>query len=424
MEGSREEPQHGSSATTAERAPTVTVASGDSASILHADLDSFYASVEQRDRPELRGKPVIVGGGVVLAASYEAKRRGVYTPMPEHRARRMCPEMIVVPPRFEAYTEASRRVFEIFDDTTPLVEGMSIDEAFLDVRGLLRTAGSPTEIATRLRRRVASEVGLPITVGIARTKFLAKVASGVAKPDGLLMVDPDRETEFLHPLPVGKLWGVGPITERKLNERGLVTVADVAAVAEDHLVAMIGAAAGRHLHALAHHRDPRRVDTGRRRGSIGSQQALGRGAKEFETIEALLLGIVDRVTRRMRHAERVGRTVTVRFRYDDFARATRARSLPHPTSATEPIAATAVAILHDQRSTIEHRGLTLIGLSVGNLRNGSEGVEQLVLPFGPKDTSDLDATVDDLRRRFGHAALTRASLVHQRNGFETPKLPD
>ena len=403
---------------------TVTVASEGSASILHADLDSFYASVEQRDRPELLGKPVIVGGGIVLAASYEAKRRGVYTPMPEHRARRLCPDAIVVPPRFDAYTEASRRVFEIFDDTTPLVEGMSIDEAFLDVRGLLRTAGTPAEIAARLRQSVAAEVGLPITVGVARTKFLAKVASGVAKPDGLLVVDPARETEFLHPLPVGKLWGVGPITERKLNDRGLVTVADVAAVAEEHLVAMVGAAAGRHLHALANHRDPRRVDTGRRRGSIGSQQALGRGPKSFDTIEALLLGIVDRVTRRMRTAERVGRTVTVRFRFDDFERATRARSLPHPTSATEPVAAVAMSVLREHRSMIEQRGLTLIGLSVGNLRNGSEGVEQLVLPFGRKDTSGLDSTVDDLRRRFGHAALTRASLVHQRGGFETPKLPD
>ena len=406
------------------RGSVVSVASEESASILHADLDSFYASVEQRDRPELCGKPVIVGGGIVLAASYEAKRRGVYTPMPEHRARRLCPDMIVVPPRFDAYTEASRRVFEIFDDTTPLVEGMSIDEAFLDVRGLLRTAGTPADIGARLRQRVASNVGLPITVGVARTKFLAKVASGVAKPDGLLVVDPALETEFLHPLPVGKLWGVGPITERKLNERGLVTVADVAAVAEEHLVAMVGAAAGRHLHALAHHRDPRRVDTGRRRGSIGSQQALGRGAKPFDTLEALLLGIVDRVTRRMRNAGRVGRTVTVRLRFDDFERATRARSLPHPTSATEPIAAVALAILREHRSMIERRGLTLIGLSVGNLRNGSEGVEQLVLPFGRKDTSGLDSAVDDLRRRFGQGALTRASLVHQRGGFETPKLPD
>jgi DNA polymerase-4 len=394
------------------------------ATILHADLDSFYASVEQRDRPELRGRPVIVGGGIVLAASYEAKRRGVYTPMPEHLARRSCPDAVVVPPRFDAYSAASQAVFEVFRDTTPLVEGMSIDEAFLDVGGLARLSGGPAEIAAELRRRVRDEVGLPISVGVARTKFLAKVASGVAKPDGLLVVDPLHETEFLHPLPIGRLWGVGPITEHKLNERGLYTVADVASLAEEHLVAMLGTGVGRHLHALAHHRDPRRVDTGRRRGSIGSQQALGRGPKSFETLEALLLGIVDRVTRRMRNAGRVGRTVSLRMRFDDFTRATRARSLPHPTAATDPIGGLALAILRDARPMIEHRGLTLLGLSVGNLRNGADAVEQLVLPFGRKDTSALDAAVDALRQRFGNRVLTRASLVGRRESHETPKLPD
>jgi DNA polymerase-4 len=394
------------------------------ATILHADLDSFYASVEQRDRPELRGRPVIVGGGLVLAASYEAKRRGVYTPMPEFKARQLCPDMVVVRPRFEAYTEASKAVFEVFDDTTPLVEGISIDEAFLDVGGLGRVSGTPEQIAMHLRAQVLERVGLPITVGVARTKFLAKVASGVAKPDGLLVVEPDREMEFLHPLPVGKLWGVGPITERKLNERGLYTVADVAALGEQHLVAMLGLASGHKMHALAHNRDPRRVETGKRRGSIGSQSALGRGPKSFDTLEALLQGIVDRVTRRMRNAGRIGRTVTVRFRYDDFTRATRARTLAHPTAATEPIRDVALTILRTERRCIEQRGLTLIGLSVGNLRSQSEGVEQLLLPFGRKDTSGLDAAVDDLRKRFGHHALTRASLLGHRQGFEVPKLPD
>jgi DNA polymerase-4 len=344
--------------------------------------------------------------------------------MPEHLARRSCPDAVVVPPRFDAYSAASQAVFEVFRDTTPLVEGMSIDEAFLDVGGLARLSGSPAEIAAELRRRVRDEVGLPISVGVARTKFLAKVASGVAKPDGLLVVDPLHETEFLHPLPIGRLWGVGPITEHKLNERGLYTVADVASLAEEHLVAMLGTGVGRHLHALAHHRDPRRVDTGRRRGSIGSQQALGRGPKSFETLEALLLGIVDRVTRRMRNAGRVGRTVSLRLRFDDFTRATRARSLPHPTAATDPIGGLALAILRDARPMIEHRGLTLLGLSVGNLRNGADAVEQLVLPFGRKDTSGLDAAVDALRQRFGNRAVTRASLVGRRESHETPKLPD
>ena len=397
---------------------------GTSATILHADLDSFYASVEQRDDPTLRNRPVIVGGGIVLAASYEAKRRGVYTPMPEHLARRLCPDLVVVPPRSAAYTEASKGVFEVFDDVTPIVEGLSIDEAFLDVSGLRRISGTPEQIAARLRADVLERVGLAITVGVARTKFLAKVASGVAKPDGLLVVEPHREIEFLHPLPVGKLWGVGPVTERKLHERGIQTVGEVARLSEGHLTAMLGTGSGRHLHALAHNRDPRPVQTGKRRGSIGSQQALGRGHKAPDTIEALLLGIVDRVTRRMRNAGRVGRTVTVRMRFDDYTRATRARSLPHPTAATEPIRDIALSVLRGSGEMIERRGLTLIGLSVGNLADVADGIEQLMLPFGNRDRSGLDEMVDGLRDRFGHGAVTRASLLGRRAGFEVPKLPD
>ncbi len=396
----------------------------DEATILHADLDSFYASVEQRDDPRLIGRPVIVGGGIVLAASYEAKRRGVYTPMAEFRARRLCPDAVVVPPRFDAYVEASRAVFDVFDDVTPLVEGLSIDEAFLDVGGLRRTAGPPAVVAARLRADVMVRVGLPITVGVARTKFLAKVASGVAKPDGLLVVEPDAELAFLHPLPVGRLWGVGPVTERKLHDRGITTVGEVARLGEQHLVAMLGVAAGRHLHALAHNRDPRPIEVGRRRGAIGSQQALGRGAKDWATVEALLSGIVDRVTRRMRNAKRLGRSVTVRLRFDDFARATRARSLTHATAATSPILDTALAIARAARPTIEARGLTLIGLSVGNLESVDRADEQLALPFGRKDPSGLDAAVDALRERFGHTVVTRASLLGHRTGFEVPKLPD
>ena len=397
------------------------------ASILHADLDSFYASVEQRDDPALRNRPVIVGGGIVLAASYEAKRRGVYTPMPEFKARQLCPDLVVVSPRFEAYSQASKAVFEVFDDTTPIVEGLSIDEAFLDVSGLRRIAGEPVEIARRLRDEVRRRVGLPITVGVARTKFLAKVASGVAKPDGLLVVEPDRELDFLHPLPVGKLWGVGEVTERKLNARGIYTVGEVAALGESRLVSMLGVASGRQVHALAHNRDPRPVITGRRRGSIGSQSALRRGPKSSESVETLLYGIVDRVTRRMRAAGRVGRTVTLRFRYDDFQRATRARSLAHATAGTDAIGAVALSILRSELDTIEQRGLTLIGLSVGNLESvdGAHALpEQLLLPFGRKDRTPLDAALDSLRDRFGKSALVRASLLHRGADFETPKLPD
>ena len=244
--------------------------------ILHADLDAFYASVEQRDDPSLRGKPVIVGAGVVLAASYEARALGVRTAMPGGRARRLCPHAIVVPPRMSAYSEASKAVFRVFENTTPLVEGLSIDEAFLDVGGLAKIAGSPSTIAAKLRVDVAEQVGLPITVGVARTKFLAKVASGVAKPDGLLVVPHGGELAFLHPLPVERLWGVGKVTAEKLHARGISTVGQVAELTEGRLVTWLGQASGRHLHALAHNVDPRRVRVGQRRRSIGAQRALGR----------------------------------------------------------------------------------------------------------------------------------------------------
>ena len=260
------------------------------ATILHADLDAFYASVEQRDDPRLRGRPVIVGGGVVLACSYEAKARGVKTAMGGRRALALCPEAVVVPVRFTAYSEASKAVFEIFRDTTPLVEGLSIDEAFLDVRGMRRIAGTPREMAVRLKRRVLEEVGLPITVGIATTKFLAKVASAVAKPDGLLEVPAGGELAFLHPLPVERLWGVGPVTAGKLNAHGVITVAQVARLSENALVSLLGRAAGRQLHALSHNRDPRRVRVGRRRRSIGAQCAIGWRPKSWATVDATLVG--------------------------------------------------------------------------------------------------------------------------------------
>src|ERR687896_141714 len=328
------------------------------ASILHADLDAFYASVEQRDDPRLRGRPVIVGGGVVLAASYEAKACGVATAMGGRQALALCPHAIVVPPRMSAYSAASKAVFEVFRDTTPLVEGLSIDEAFLDVGGLRRISGPPLDIAVRLRREVRERVGLPITVGVARTKFLAKVASGVAKPDGLLLVPPERELAFLHPLPVERLWGVGPATAAKLHARGITRVGEVAELAEGALVAMLGRASGRHLHALAHNRDPRPVRPGRRRRSIGSQRALGRSRRSPESIDTVLLGLVDRVTERMRVAERVGRTVVLRLRFDDFSRATRSHTLATPTAQTQVVLETARELLVAATPMIERQGLT------------------------------------------------------------------
>ena len=392
------------------------------ATILHADLDAFFASVEQRDELSLRGKPVIVGGGVVLAASYEAKAFGIRTAMGERQARRLCPHAVVVKPRFSAYVEASKAVFEVFEDTTPLVEGLSIDEAFLDVRGMERAFGTPVELAERLRRDVKERVGLPITVGVARTKFLAKVASGVAKPDGLLVVPPDRELAFLHPLPVERLWGVGPVTAAKLRARGIAKVRQVALLPEPLLVSMLGRAAGSHLHALAHNLDPRPVQTGRRRGSIGSQRALGRASTTPEALDATVVGIVDRVTRRMRAARRVGRTVTLRLRFDDFTRATRSHTLARPTAQTHAILVTVRGLLAAAMPTIERQGVTLVGVAVGNLESARE--LQLPLPLDPYSDGALDAAVDAVRDRYGSAALTRAVLLGRGEGMTMPMLPD
>jgi DNA polymerase-4 len=392
------------------------------ATILHADLDAFYASVEQRDDPRLRGRPVIVGGGVVLAASYEAKACGVRTAMGGRQARLLCPAAIVVPPRMSAYAEASRSVFAVFNDTTPLVEGLSIDEAFLDVAGLRRIAGSPTQIAARLRREVRRRVGLPITVGVARTKFLAKVASGVAKPDGLLLVPPDGELAFLHPLPVERLWGVGPVTSRKLRERGILTVGQVARLGEATLVTMLGLAAGRHLQALAHNRDPRPVQVGRRRSSIGSQQALGRSPKTPADLDAVLSGLVDRVSRRMRAASRVGRTVVLRLRFDDFSRVTRSHTLPRSTAQTQTILGALRDLLHLASPMIERKGITLLGVAVANLDNDT--AVQLELPFDGYSDGGLDAALDAVRDRYGSAAVTRGVQLGREQGITVPLLPD
>lgn len=390
--------------------------------ILHADLDAFYASVEQRDDPRLRGRPVIVGAGVVLAASYEAKAYGVRTAMGGGQARRLCPRAIVVPPRMSAYSEASTAVFEVFETTTPLVEGLSIDEAFLDVGGLRRVSGTPTEIAVRLRRDVLERVGLAITVGVARTKFLAKVASGVAKPDGLLVVPHDGELAFLHPLPVERLWGVGAKTADKLHDRGITTVGEVARIAEAALVAMLGRASGRHLHALAHNRDPRPVEVGRRRRSIGSQRALGRGPRSRDEIDAVLVGLVDRVTRRMRAAGRVGRTVVLRLRFDDFSRVTRSHTMPRATAETLPVLTALRGLLVTATPIVERRGLTLVGVAVGNLDD--DGAVQLTLPFDRWSGGALDAALDDVRERFGSGAVTRAVLLGKDEGPSVPLLPD
>jgi len=402
-----------------------------SASILHADLDAFYASVEQRDDPRLRGLPVVVGGGVVLAASYEAKARGVRTAMGGRQARRLCPAVSVVPPRMSAYAEASKAVFKIFERVAPVVEGLSIDEAFLDVSGLDHISGTPSEIAARLRLEVRAEVGLPITVGVARTKFLAKVASAVAKPDGLLVIPPAAEQAFLRPLPVERLWGVGRVTARKLHDRGITTVGEVAALGEPALVALLGRAAGRQLHALAHNHDPRPVRAGRRRRSIGAQRALGRSARPPRELVIVLIALVDRVSRRLRSAGRVCRTVVLRLRFEDYSRATRARTMAEPTAETTVILAVANRLLREALPMVQRRGLTLIGLALTNLAD--EGAVQLLLPFASGALARfevvergraLDAAIDRVRDRFGTKAITRGVLVGRDQEVSVPLLPD
>ena len=390
--------------------------------IAHADVDAFFAAVEQRDDPSLRRRPVIVGNWVVLAASYEAKARGVCTAMGVARARRLCPNAVVVEPRMSAYVEASKAVFEVFEDTSPLVEGLSIDEAFLNVRGVRRLSGSPAEVAARLRAEVRERVGLPITVGVARTKFLAKVASRVAKPDGLLIVPPGRELAFLHPLPVERLWGVGRVTAGKLHRLGIRTVGEVAALTEPTLVSLLGRASGRQLHALAHNRDSRPVQARRRRRSIGAQRALGRSPKTLEDVDTALVGLVDRVTRRMRAAGRVGRTVVLRLRFDDFSRATRSHTLHPATANTQVILDVVRELLAVAAPLIERRGITLVGIAVGNLEDGR--AVQLTLPLERHSTDALDAALDEVWLRFGSGAVTRAVLLRRSSGIAMPVLPD
>ncbi|ANG84241.1 DNA polymerase IV [Microbacterium aurantiacum] len=394
----------------------------DEATVLHADLDAFYASVEQRDAPALRGRPVIVGGGVVLAASYEAKARGVRTAMGGRQARELCPDAVVVPPRMEAYSAASRAVFAIFHDTTPLVEGLSIDEAFLEVGGLRRIAGTPTQIAARLRERVRSEAGLPISVGVARTKFLAKVASAVSKPDGLLVVEPDREEEFLLPLPAERLWGVGKATAAKLHGLGIHTVGELAELEAATAGRLLGRAAGAHLHALSRLRDPRPVDTTKRRGSIGSQRALGTRPRTPEELDLILTQIIDRLGRRLREHNRASRTVVLRLRFGDFAKATRSRSLRSPTDRTWVLLDVARGLMESTLPEIADRGITLIGVSFSQLERADAVPPELPLDW--EDGARLDTVLDAVRDRFGASSVARATQLGRDPGWSTPVLPE
>ena len=355
--------------------------------ILHADVDAFFASVEQRDDPSLRGRPVIVGGGVVMAASYEARRFGVRSGMGGSKARRLCPDAIVVPSRFAAYIEAGKALFAVFERSAPLVEGLSIEEAFLDISTLASTTGEAREVGQRLRADVRDEVGLPITVGVARTKIVAKMASRAAKPDGLLIVAPARERAFLDPLRVEQLWGVGAATAKKLHDRNLRTVAELTRLSEAALMAILGKASGRHVHALANNVDPRRVQANRPPRSFCAQRSLGGRARAPlppDELDDTLTRLVDRIVRRMTTSGYAGRTVVLRLRFGDYSRATRSHTLPDHTTAAEPILAAARRLLAAAAPDFERRGLTLLGLTVANLVDVSGGL-QLELPVTPGD---------------------------------------
>jgi DNA polymerase-4 len=388
--------------------------------ILHADLDAFYASVEQRDDPTLRGRPVIVGGGVVLASSYEARACGVRTAMGGGQARRLCPEAVVVPPRFSAYSAASKVVFEIFRRHSPLVEGLSIDEAFIDARGLRHIEGTPLQVAARLREEVREIAGLALTIGIASTKFLAKVASDVAKPDGLLMVPAGSELSFLHPLPVTALWGVGRVSAGKLHAAGITTVAQVAALGEPGTVDLLGRGTGRHVYALAVGRDPRAVRPRVRRRSIGAQRALGRRGRDPIEVQVSLTALVDRAARRMRGAGRACRTVVLRMRFADYERATRSRTLAEATTRTSVLLSAARRLLRAAGELIARRGLTLIGVTLTNLCDA--GAVQLALPLDR--ARGLDTALDALHDRFGSGAVRRGVHIGRPPDEGVPLLPD
>lgn len=334
------------------------------ATILHADVDAFYASVAQRDDPALRGRPVLVGSWVVMAASYEARARGVRGGMPTSEARRLCPGAVIASPEWSSYVDASKALFAIFERFAEVVEPGSMEEAFLDVR----SSPDPADlIAVALRVAVRREVGLPLSVGVARTKILAKLASRTAKPDGLFVVEPDGELAFLHPLPVERLYGVGPATARRLNQHGVMTVAHAAQLSEPELMIMLGKAAGRYVHAIASNRDPRPLQRRRGRRSFGAQRALGRRPRTREDLDAALADLAERVARRMERKASAGRTVVLRLRFGDYRTASRACTLPRATADHAAIAAAARSLLDDAMPRVRRDGITLIAVAVTGL---------------------------------------------------------
>jgi DNA polymerase-4 len=400
------------------------------ATILHADLDAFYASVEQLLDPALRGRPVAVGGGpsggVVLAASYEAKAFGVQGGMPGWRAARLCPHLTFVRGHFAEYQRLGDAVIDVLRDVTPLVERISIDEAFLDVSGATHLFGPPEVIAATIRQRVRAEVGLPISVGAARTKHLAKIASQVAKPDGLVVVPPGGERDFLDPLPVGLIWGVGPVNQQRLADRGIRTIGDLAATPSSAVERILGHAVGHKLSAMAHDEDPRRIVTEHRARSVGAQSAIGRRRPEPEDVRAVLAHLADRVSRRMRAKGRAGRTVTVRVRFAGMRSVTRSHTLTQPVATTLTLTEVAERLvwsaIADAPASSE---ITLLGISVSNLTGQRVIQPELDLPppdpWRPGSTTGaarraVDGSMDAIRTRFGGDAVGYLPAVMRRGG--------
>ena len=390
--------------------------------ILHADLDAFYASVEQLLDPSLQGRPIAVGGGVVLAASYEAKAFGIRSGMSGRQARELCPQLTFVGGHFKDYQRLGDAAIKVIGDFTPLVERISIDEAFADVAGCTHLFGTPAEIATAIRRRVRAELGLPISVGVARTKHLAKIASQVAKPDGLVVVDPDTELEFLHELTVELMWGVGPVTKARLAEIGVSTIGQLASTPGWSLERLLGPAAGEKLAALAWNRDPRRLKPHRRVRSAGAQSAIGRKPAVARVIRPVLLHLADRIATRLRAKSRPGRTVTARVRFADLSSVTRSVTLDAPICATMILAELAEklvrAILADHP---DEKTISLLAISVSHLEDDWD--LELELPFGLEDEARrpgsrtgmarwaADCAIDKIRDRFGWDAIGYGSAA-------------
>jgi DNA polymerase-4 len=389
--------------------------------ILHVDMDAFFASVEVRRRPELKGLPVIVGGvggrGVVSSASYEARAFGVRSAMPSTRARALCPQGIFLPPDFEAYTEASRAVMAIFRDVTPLVEQLSVDEAFLDVSGARRLLGRPAEIGTALRERVARELGLPCSVGVAPTKYLAKLGSARAKPDGLLVIPVDRVLEFLHPLPISVLWGVGEKSAEHLHRFGLRTVGDVAHAPIGLLRSAVGEAGAAHLHALANGRDDRAVTTTREEKSIGSETTFDIDVDDSERLRRTLLSLSGQVGARLRAAGQAGRTIAIKVRFADFRTINRSRTLPVATDVAQEIFQTAWSLFLSVGATERIR---LVGVRVEGLGEAG-GARQLTLGEPERGWRDAELAIDAAASRFGRAAVRPASLIRSGKAPRSPQ---